>query len=84
MSLEEEIAEFNKERNEVFLSFDEHRIREFCKKWNNFDMPSDMEVFWGAVHKAITGNAQLPLGVRKQSKVWLDQRGLKSLDDDDL
>lgn len=79
-----EIAAFNKKRNAAFLSLDEIKIREMVKKWNGIEMPQG-EVFWGAVHKAITGvGSGLPIEFRKQSKAWLDEHGLKSLDDGDL
>jgi len=78
-----EIAAFNKERNEALLSLEETKIRAMVKKWNGTEMPKG-EVFWGAVHKAITGASSLPIEFRKQSKQWLNERDLKSLDDGDL
>ena len=78
-----EIAAFNKERNEAFLSLDEAKIRAVVKKWNGTDMPQG-EVFWGAVHKAITGCMSLPIDFRKKSKSWLTERGLQSHDDEEL
>lgn len=78
-----EIAAFNKERNEALLSMDEAKIRAMVKKWNGTEMPQG-EVFWGAVHKAITGAMSLPLEFRKKSKAWLDEHGLQSHDDGEL
>lgn len=84
MTDKEMIANFNSERNEALLSMDEAKIRAMVKKFNGIDMPSNPIVFWGSVHKAITGNLGLPLEFRKTSKAWLDAKGLKSLDDGDL
>jgi hypothetical protein len=75
-----EIAEFNRERNEAFLSLDEQKIRIHQRKWNGKEMSNDMRIFWASVHKAITGVQSLPTEFRKQSKAWLDARSLKSLD----
>jgi len=80
--LSREIAEFNRECNEALLSMDEQRIRAMFRKWNESEMPSDPKVFWGAVHKAITGALKLPIEFRRKSKAWLAERGLSSLDDD--
>ncbi len=82
---DEQIAQFTKERNEAFLSLDEKTIREMQRKWNGTEMPDNMEVFWGAVHKAITGVQKgLPLEFRKKSKAWLTERGYESMDDGEL
>lgn len=78
------IKEFNKERNEALLSFDEVKIRAMVLKFNGHDMPTDPKLFWASVHKAITGCLQLPLAFRQAAKNWLSERGLKSLDDGDL
>lgn len=78
------IQQFNKERNEAFLSLDEQKIRDFQRKWNHAEMPKDMDVFWGAIHKAITGVKTLPLDFRKASKKYLSDRNLYSLDDGEL
>lgn len=78
------IKQFNKERNEAFLSLDEQKIREHQIKWSGTDLPKDMNVFWGAVHKAITGVTTLPIEFRRKSKAYLDEQGLQSLDDGDL
>lgn len=81
--IKQEIAAFASERNQALLSMDEDKIRAMVKKWNGTEMPQG-EVFWGAVHKAITGAGSLPIEFRRKSKAWLDERGLKSLDDGDL
>ena len=85
MSAQREINAFRRERNEALLSLDEKKIREFQRKWNGMELPADMELFWGAIHKAITGTeGDLPLEFRKKSKAWLTERGLESHDDGDL
>lgn len=78
------LTDFLRERNEALVSLDETRIRSFFRKWNKQEMPSDMKVFCGAIHKAITGATDLPRELRLQSKAWLDERGLQSFDDGDL
>lgn len=78
------LEEFKQARDEALLSLDETKIREMFRKFNHRELPSNTYTFWGAVHKAITGNAGLPLQFRKQSKAWLDKHNLKSLDDGDL
>lgn len=84
METNDEIARFKKSRNEAFLSLDEKKLRDHQRQWNNLDMPADMEIFWGSVHKAITGCNDLPLEFRKKSKAWLTERGLESHDDGNL
>lgn len=82
--LKQEIARFNQELDEALLTLDETRIRAMFRKWNEREMPEDPEVFWGSVHKAITGSLRLPIEFRRKSKAWLDANGLRSLDDGDL
>lgn len=77
------IAQFEKERNEALLSMDEDKIRTVLLKWSGRPIPQG-EVFWGAIHKTITGIPSLPLDFRKKSKRWLEERNLTSLDDGDL
>jgi hypothetical protein len=79
----EQLEAFKVERNRALLSLDEETIRAYCWKYNGSEMPQG-EVFWGAVHKAITGNTELPIEFRRKSKAWLTERGLHSLDDGDL
>ncbi len=76
--------DFRAERNEALLSMDEAKIRAFYRKWNESDGPKDIEVFRAAVHKAITGNKDLPVEIRRASRTWLEDRKLKSFDDGDL
>ena len=55
---------------EALLSLDETKIRALYKKWNGTDLPKG-QIFWGAVHKAITGCVSLPIEFRRNSKSWL-------------
>lgn len=75
---------FRQERNEALLSLDEEKIRAFCRKWQGQEMPQNKKLFWGGVHKAITGISSLPLEFRQQSKDFLTGLGLHSHDDGDL
>ena len=75
------IEEYIQERNEALLSLDESRIRAMIKEVSDAEMPTDPIVFWGAVHKAITGIESLPIEFRNKSKVWLDANDLSSFDD---
>lgn len=82
--IKQEIERFNAERNEALLSLDEQRIRAMVRKWNGTEMPKNMKVFWGAIHKAISGATSLPLEFRQRSKAYLDEQSLQSLDDGEL
>jgi hypothetical protein len=84
-SLDEEIAEFLKERNEALLSGDVGRCMAVYAKYNpDHPPPSCREVAEIMMHKAITCCTDLPIEYRRQSKLWLNQRGSTSLDDGDL
>ena len=76
--------EFIRERDEAFLSLDEKCIRMMFKKYNHKDAPADPEVFWASVHKAITGDLNLPFEFRCASKAYLDAHGFMSFDDGEL
>lgn len=78
------LTEWRKDRREAFLSLYEQKIRSYHRKWNGTEMPDDMTVFWGAIHKAITGSTDLPVEFRQASKDWLTARGWKSFDDGEL
>lgn len=82
--MSKEIEDFIKERNKALLSLNEENIRAFHRKWNEREMTSNPVVFWGSIHKAITGIKSFPKEFRQKSKDWLTQNGLKSLDDGDL
>lgn len=83
----DDINQFIQERNAALLSLDEAKIRAYMEKYSGPDYPLNKatpEVFWRAVHKAITGCPSLPWEFRMKSKAWLDERGSKSMDDGDL
>lgn len=80
----EEIQQFKNEQREALISMDEQKIRAFAAKWNGTQMPTNMEMFWCSVHKAITGLRTFPIGRRRESKAWLDERGWKSWGDSEL
>lgn len=79
-----EIEQFKCDRNEALMSMDEGKIRAYMLKYNGNRGPSDPTVFWGAIHKAITGCLDLPKDFRQKSKDFLAKRGWKSFDDGDL
>lgn len=81
----QDLEQFKKDRKLALLSLDEQKIRAMYKKYNDDrDMPANAELFWRSVHKAITGCLDLPIEFRHKSKLWLNERGYKSLDDGDL
>lgn len=77
-------AAFKRERNEALLSLDANRIRGMVRKWNGTEMTGNPLIFWGAIHKWITGCLDLPIDFRRKSKAWLDAHDLRSFDDGDL
>lgn len=79
-----EMENFKREQREAMLSLDQEKIRAFVRKWNKVEMPQHPIAFWGAVHKCITGIVALPLDFRKDSKKWLDDNNMQSMDDGDL
>jgi hypothetical protein len=83
-SIEQEIAEFNRERDEALLSMDEAVIRAMVLKHNGEHMPDDQETFWASIHKSRTAVKSLPIEARRMSKAWLDERGLSSFDEGEL
>jgi len=82
--MSDELATFTRERNEALLSLDEAKIRAHHAKWSPMPLPTDPHVFWGAIHKAITGIKTFPIEFRRSSKAWLDQRGLGNYGDGEL
>jgi hypothetical protein len=79
-----EIENYVAERDEALLSLDEAKIRAMFLKFNGRDIEAKGDVFWGAMHKAITGATSLPIEFRKASKAYLTERGLHSFDDGEL
>ena len=84
VKLKQQSLQFRVERDAALLSMDEERIRAFARKWNQAELPRHPIAFWGAVHKTITGVADLPREFRMKSKQWLDKHGFGSYDDGDL
>lgn len=78
------LEDFMRERNAALIELSEENLRSFYKKWNGKELPENPIVFWGAIHKAVTGCSSLPIEHRRKSKAWLDELGLQSLDDGDL
>ncbi len=80
-----EMEEFLAERREALMSLDEEKIRAYFLKYNGSEMPMPSgDLFWNAIHKAITGALDIPIEFRRKSKAWLAERGYGSLDDGDL
>ena len=80
------LGAFLRERNAALLSLDKEKILAYARKWGAklpFD-PNDEEMFWCAVHKAITAIPSLPSEARSASKRWLQSRGYSSWDDGDV
>lgn len=84
----DELEQFKADRKDALLSLDKAKILAYLEK---YDSPANAtltttrdEIFWKAVHMAITGAMDLPIEFRRKSKAWLTERGLKSLDDGDL
>lgn len=80
------MATFVAERDQALLSLDRAKILAYGDKWGvNFNrVPGEEHLFWASVHMARTGAKSLPLEARVESKRWLTERGLRSLDDGDV
>lgn len=88
-SPQEEMRQFVLDRDEALLSLDKEKILAYYAKYNphidvNKMRQAHQLAFWGGVHKAITGATSLPIEFRRQSKEWLQRRGMSSFDDGDL
>lgn len=79
------VEDFIAERREVLMSLDEEKIKAYYRKYN-FEEPPEMRpgLFMVSVHKAITAAKDIPIEFRRASKIWLEERDFKSLDDGDL
>ena len=71
--------EFMKEREEVFSSMDEKRIKEYCKKYS-ITIPEKKDVFWAGVHKVICNlflNPETTISMKQynESYDWLKDHG---------
>jgi hypothetical protein len=85
LTITEEIARFNAERNAALLTGDINVVRAFRDKWNpNAPRSSNLEVELASMHKVITAVVALPIEYRRQSKQWLIAHGYRSDDDGDL
>ena len=60
-----DLKQFIAERNEALLSLDKSKIERFAKKYD-IHLPTDDEVFWRGVHKAICNIPSIPFGVRQK------------------
>lgn len=65
-----------KERDSVFLSLDEKRIRDFCRKYE-INVPKDDIVFWAGVHKAICNMNAANIKQKAYSLAWLVEHGFR-------
>jgi hypothetical protein len=77
------IATFIEERNRALATGDLDTVIAFLRTYSAKEF-SSRDVAEIAMHKAITGCADLDLAHRKKSKAWLLDRGYKSFDDGDL
>ncbi len=77
------IKEFKKDRDEALLSLNKDTLDLFFKKYG-IKMSSEPEVYWRAVHKAITSCLSLDIEFRRKSKQWLNEHNSESWDDGDL
>ncbi len=59
--------DFIEERNTVFASGDEEKIRAYCKKYD-IEIPENEEIFWAGVHKSICN-----LFLVEDSKITIEQ-----------
>lgn len=64
------------ERDKAFLSLDEKRIRDFCKKYR-INVPKNDLVFWAGVHKAICNMNAANAKQKLHSLIWLTEHGFK-------
>lgn len=81
------LEQFYDDKREALSSLDREKIIAYAEKYNMqffLALKDDEELFWGSVHKAITGVGSLPIEFRRESKKYLDSRGLRSLDDGEL
>ncbi len=74
---EKQLEQFCKERDEVLLSLDEEKIREYACRYC-IPIPSSKFDFWGGVHKAILHLQSSTLEQKIHSKKWLEQHGFST------
>lgn len=75
-----ELAQFCKERDLALASLDRALIASFWYKWKlavpEAILKSDA-LFWVHVHRQIVKASSMPLVLRRASKAWLEENGLK-------
>lgn len=69
-----DLKQFVAERNEALLSLDKSKIERFAKKYD-IHLPTNDEVFWSGVHKAICNIPSIPFEVRQKSADYLFEHG---------
>lgn len=77
---------FVAERDAALLSMDKDTLLAYGNKWG-VDwklVPGEEQWFWASVHMARTGAKSLPMEARIESKKWLTERRLRSMDDGEL
>jgi len=70
------ISDFHKEKDEVLITFDGVKIKNFMEK-HSIPVPPDY-IFWISVHKLITASTNIDLKAKQKSKEWLKKRGFSS------
>jgi hypothetical protein len=78
-----EIKQYRAELDRVLLTGSPTKLKAFMRQ-HRMLLPSSYAALEAAMHTAITASQTLPLEYRKQSKAWLDARGLHSLDDGEV
>lgn len=68
---------YAKERNSAFLSLNEKRIREFCKKWY-LPVPQNELAFWAGVHKVVYHTEAATAEQKASSAAWLKEHGFST------
>lgn len=75
----DELEQFKADRKEALSSLDKAKILAYLDKYDS-DAHAPLttakdEIFWKAVHMAITGAKDLPIEFRRKSKAWLTDVG---------
>lgn len=75
----DELEQFKTDRKEALFSLDKKKILAYMDKYDSHAYAAlttaKDEVFWKAVHMAITGAKDLPIEFRRKSKAWLTDVG---------
>ena len=67
--------EFVKERNKVFFSYDETKIKAYMQKYG-VPIPDNETVFWAMVNKCICNVTSAPPELVAKAEKWLSERGM--------